>query len=87
MVIDSLALKEADALIKKHESMINAVDNALKESASFEAMDSNKKANLAIMLENVSNQVEAKAPRVLTESGTQVVDIAKKMEYLNLTAA
>ena len=87
MIIDSLALKEADALIKKHESMINAVDNALKESASFEAMDSNKKANLAIMLENVSNQVEAKAPRVLTESGTQVVDIAKKMEYLNLTAA
>ena len=87
MIIDSLALKEADALIKKHESMINAVDNALKESASFEAMDSNKKANLAIMLENVSNQIEAKAPRVLTESGTQVVDIAKKMEYLNLTAA
>lgn len=87
MVIDSLALKEADALIKKHESMINAVDNALKESASFEAMDSNKKANLAIMLENVSNQIEAKAPKVLTESGTQVVDIAKKMEYLNLTSA
>ena len=87
MVIDTLALKEADALIKKHESMMSAVDNALKESASFEAMDSNKKANLAIMLENVSNQVEAKAPRVLTESGTQVVDIAKKMEYLNLTAA
>lgn len=87
MVIDSLALKEAEALIKKHESMINAVDNALKESASFEAMDSNKKANLAIMLENVSNQIEAKAPKILTESGTQVVDIAKKMEYLNLTSA
>ena len=32
MVIDSLALKEADALIKKHSKMINAVDNALKES-------------------------------------------------------
>lgn len=87
MVIDSLALKEAEALIKKHESMINAVDNALKESASFEAMDSNKKANLAIMLENVSNQIEARAPKILTESGTQVVDIAKKMEYLNLTSA
>ena len=87
MVIDTLALKEADALIQKHSSMISAVDNALKESASFEAMDYNKKGNLAIMLENVSNQVEAKAPKILTESGTQVVDIAKKMEYLNLTAA
>lgn len=87
MVIDSLALKEADALIKKHESLINAVDNALKESASFEAMNPSKKGNLAILLENVSNMVESKAPKVLTESGTQVVDIAKKMEYLNLTAA
>lgn len=87
MVIDTLALKEADELIKKHSSIISAVDNVLKESASFEAMDSNKKGNLAIMLENVSNQIEAKAPKILTESGTQVVDIAKKMEYLNLTAA
>ena len=87
MVIDTLALKEADALIKKHSDIISAVDNALKESASYEAMDSNKKGNLAIMLENVSNQIEAKAPKILTESGTQVVDIAKKMEYLNLTAA
>lgn len=87
MVIDSLALKEADALIKKHSKMINAVDNALKESAAFGAMTKNQKGNLAIVLENVSNQVEAKAPRVLTESGTQVVDIAKKMEYLNLTSA
>lgn len=87
MVIDSLALKEADALIKKHSKMINAVDNALKESAAFGTMTKNQKGNLAIVLENVSNQVDAKAPRVLTESGTQVVDIAKKMEYLNLTSA
>lgn len=87
MVIDALALKEADALIKKHSKMITAVDNALKESAAFGAMTKNQKGNLAIVLENVSNQVDAKAPKILTESGTQVVDIAKKMEYLNLTSA
>ena len=54
MVIDSLALKEADALIKKHSKMINAVDNALKESAAFGTMTKNQKGNLAIVLENVS---------------------------------
>lgn len=39
------------------------------------------------MLDNVSRNFEANAPRIITESGTQVVDIAKKNEYLNLVAA
>ena len=88
MVVDKAYLKEGEELVKKHDRMISAVDKALKESAAFGAgLDSEKKVSLAIMLDNVSRNFDANAPRVLTESGTQVVDIAKKNEYLNLVAA
>lgn len=88
MIVDKMALKEGEALVKKHDRMISAVNKALKESAVYGGeMNSERKTNLAIMLENVSRQFDAYAPKVLTESGTQVVDIAKKNEYLNLVAA
>ena len=88
MVVDKIALKEGEMLVKRHERMITAVDKALKESASFgEGLNQERKMSLAIMLDNVSKCFDANAPRVLTESGTQVVDIAKKNEYLNLVAA
>lgn len=88
MVVDKMYLKEGEALVQKHSRMISAVDKALKESAAFgSGLDTERKMSLAIMLDNVSRNFDANAPRVLTESGTQVVDIAKKNEYLNLVAA
>ncbi len=88
MIVDKIALKEGEALVKKHERMISAVDKALKESAAFgNGLDNERKVSLAVMLDNVSRCFDANAPKVLTEAGTQVVDIAKKNEYLNLVAA
>lgn len=88
MIVDKMALKEGEALVKKHDRMISAVDKALKESAAFgTGLDAERKMSLAIMLDNVSRNFDVNAPKVLTESGTQVVDIAKKNEYLNLVAA
>ena len=88
MVVDKMYLKEGEALVKKYDRMVSAVDKALKESAAFgEGLNSERKMSLAIMLDNVSRNFDANAPRVITESGTQVVDIAKKNEYLNLVAA
>ena len=88
MVVDKIALKEGEALVRKHDRMISAVNKALKESAAFgNGLDNERKVSLAIMLENVSKCFDANAPKILTEAGTQVVDIAKKNEYLNLVAA
>lgn len=88
MVVDKIALKEGEALVRKHERMISAVNKALKESAAFgNGLDNERKVSLAVMLENVSKCFDANAPKILTEAGTQVVDIAKKNEYLNLVAA
>ena len=88
MTIDQQALKEAEVLVKKHNKIISAMDKALKENAAFgEGLSKEKQTKLAVMLENVSNLYELKAPKMLTEAGTQVTDIAKKFEYLNLVAA
>lgn len=88
MTIDQEALKEAEVLVKKHNKIISAMDKALKENAAFgEGLSKEKQTKLAVMLENVSNLYELKAPKMLTEAGTQVTDIAKKFEYLNLVAA
>lgn len=88
MTIDKEALKEAEVLVKKHNKIISAMDKALKENAAFgEGLSDEKKVHLATMLENTSRLYELKAPKMLTESGTQVTDIAKKFEYLNLVAA
>lgn len=88
MTIDKEALKEAEVLVKKHNKILSAMDKALKENAAFgEGLNDEKKARLATMLENTTKIYELKAPKMLTESGTQVTDIAKKYEYLNLVAA
>jgi len=88
MTIDQEALKEAEVLVKKHNKIISAMDKALKENAAFgEGLSAERKAKLATMLENTNKIYDLKAPKMLTESGTQVTDIAKKYEYLNLVAA
>lgn len=88
MIFDKVYLKEGEELVKRHDKMINAIDKALKESAAFGGgLTAERKVSLATMLENVSRDFDAKSPKILTESGTQVVDIAKKNEYLNLIAA
>lgn len=88
MVVDKMYLKEGEELVKKYDRMVSAVDKALKESAAFgSGLDNEKKVSLAIMLDNVSRNFDANAPKILTESGTQVTDIAKKNEYLNLVSA
>jgi hypothetical protein len=88
MVVDKMYLQEGQALVKKHNRMISAVNKALKESAAFGGgLDNERQMSLAIMLENVSKNFDANSPKIMTESGTQVVDIAKKNEYLNLVAA
>ncbi len=80
-------LTENEHLLRKHSRMISAVNKALKENANYgRELDEFKKSNLAIMLENVSHAFDVRAK--LTEAqGTQVGDIAKKNDYLNLISA
>ncbi|MBO7615041.1 MAG: hypothetical protein J6T15_05035 [Bacilli bacterium] len=80
-------LTENEHLLRKHSRMISAVNKALKENANYgRELDEFKKANLAVMLENVSHAFDVR--KKLTEAqGTQVGDIAKKNDYLNLISA
>lgn len=80
-------LTENEHLLRKHSRMISAVSKALKENANYgRELDEFKKSNLAVMLENVSHAFDVRAK--LTEAqGTQVGDIAKKNDYLNLISA
>ena len=80
-------LTENEHLLRKHSRMISAVNKALKENANYgRELDEFKKSNLAVMLENVSHAFDVRAK--LTEAqGTQVGDIAKKNDYLNLISA
>lgn len=80
-------LTESEHLLRKHGRIISAVSRALKENANYgKELDSFKKNSLAIMLETVSNAFDVRA-RLSEASGTQVGDIAKKNDYLNLIAA
>lgn len=80
-------LTENEHLLRKHGRTISAVNKALKENASYgKELDSFKKTSLAIMLENVSNAFDLRA-KLYEGNGTQVGDIAKKNDYLNLIAA
>lgn len=80
-------LTENEHLLRKHSRMISAVNKALKENANYgRELDEFKKSNLAVMLENVSHAFDVRAK--LTEAeGSQVGDIAKKNDYLNLISA
>lgn len=79
-------LTENEHLLRKHSRMISAVDKALKETAGAQEMNQFKKMNLAVMLENVSHSFDVRA-RLTEATGTQVGDIAKKNDYLNLISA
>lgn len=79
-------LTENEHLLRKHNRVISAVNKALKENANYgRELDTYKKTSLAIMLETVSHAFDVRAR--LVESGTQVGDVAKKNDYLNLIAA
>lgn len=70
-------LKEGEAVVKRQDRLVSAVDKVLKESG--KPMNNLDKIKLATVIDNVSNLM------MLNESdGTQVTDIAKKNEFLNL---
>jgi hypothetical protein len=70
-------LKEGEALVKRQDRLVSAVDKVLKESG--RTMTTLDKVKLATVIDNVSNLM------MLNEAdGTQVTDIAKKAEFLNL---
>ena len=80
-------LTENEHLLRKHSRMISAVNKALKENANYgRELDDFKKSNLAVMLENVSHAFDVRA-KLVEAQGTQVGDIAKKNDYLNLISA
>lgn len=73
----SKVLKEGEALVKRQDRLVSAVDKVLKESG--RTMTTLDKVKLATVIDNVSNLM------MLEEAeGTQVTDIAKKAEFLNL---
>lgn len=83
----SLYLAEGAAMVKKHSRLINAVDRALKECASYsKGLDQTRKVVLAQLLENTSNAFDAKKA-LMEAQGVQVTDIAGKNDYLNLVTA
>ena len=72
-------LKEGEAIVRRNEKLVSAVEKALKESSnrSLSALD---KVKLATVIDNVTTFL------MMTEadSHTEVSDIAKKQEFLNL---
>ena len=71
-------LKEGENTIRSQERLVSAVDKALKES-SGRTLSQFDKVKLATVINNVSDLM------MMNEAeGTQVTDIAKKAEFLNL---
>ena len=72
-------LKEGEAVVKRNDKLIASVEKALKESSNrtLSALD---KIKLATVIDNTSNLL------MMNESDdhTEVKDIAKKQEFLNL---
>lgn len=76
--ITAKILKEGEALVKGQERLVSAVEKALKESCG-RTMSMLDKVKLATVINNVSDLL------MLDEAeGTQITDIAKKAEFLNL---
>lgn len=70
-------LKEGEELVKRQDRLVSAVDKVLKESG--RTMTTLDKVKLATVVDNVSNLM------MMNEAdNTQVTDIAKKAEFLNL---
>jgi len=72
-------LKEGEAIVKRNDKLVASVEKALKESSNrtLSALD---KIKLATVIDNTSNLL------MMNESDdhTEVKDIAKKQEFLNL---
>ena len=76
--ITARLLKEGEATVKSQERLVSAVEKALKESCN-RTMSQLDKVKLATVINNVSDLL------MMNEAeGTQVTDIAKKAEFLNL---
>lgn len=76
--ITARLLKEGEAVVKSQERLVSAVEKALKESCG-RTMSQLDKVKLATVINNVSDLL------MMNEAeGTQITDIAKKAEFLNL---
>lgn len=76
--ITARILKEGEAVVKSQERLVSAVEKALKESCG-RTMSQLDKVKLATVINNVSDLL------MMNEAeGTQITDIAKKAEFLNL---
>lgn len=76
--ITAKILKEGEALVKSQDRLVSAVEKALKESSN-RTLSQLDKVKLATVINNVSDLL------MMNEAeGTQVTDIAKKAEFLNL---
>ena len=72
-------LKEGQAIVNRNSKLVSAVEKALKESSNRE-LSSLDKIKLATVIDNVSNLMMMNE----ADSHTEVSDIAKKQEFLNL---
>lgn len=76
--ITARILKEGEAVVKSQDRLVSAVEKALKESCN-RTMSMLDKVKLATVINNVSDLL------MMNEAeGTQITDIAKKAEFLNL---
>lgn len=73
------SLREGEAVIRRNERMISAVDKALKES-NGRTLSQLDKIKLGQVIENTNNLLMLKED----DSHTEVSDIADKQEFLNL---
>lgn len=71
-------LKEGEATVKRQNRLVSAVEKALKESSN-RVMTQLDKVKLATVINNVEDLL-----MINEAEGTQVTDIAKKAEFLNL---
>lgn len=72
-------LKEGQAIVNRNSKLVSAVEKALKESSN-RTLSSLDKIKLATVIDNVSNLMMMNE----ADSHTEVSDIAKKQEFLNL---
>ena len=72
-------LKEGQAIVQRNNKLVSAVEKALKESSN-RTLSSFDKVKLATVIDNVSNLLMMNE----AEGHTEVSDIAKKQEFLNL---
>ena len=72
-------LKEGQAIVNRNNKLVSAVEKALKESSN-RTLSNYDKIKLATVIDNVSNLMMMNE----AEDHTEVKDIAKKQEFLNL---